>query len=117
MVKLPTDQRVCCKCGVIIRQRFQEKSRTAVMDSKRIFCNVDNRSCLKHFEKGYFSEEAVALMQFTHGDNECLINMLTDRVVALEENCKISDFYNENMNVDDCKCSTGLSKAQFATVV
>ncbi|KAG5882667.1 hypothetical protein JTB14_024476 [Gonioctena quinquepunctata] len=113
-VKLPTNQRVCCVCGVfIIRKRISREAVLKIWIQNRIFFNLENRSCPEHFENGYFSEEAVALMrlrgasrQFTHGDNECLINLLTDCVVALEETCKIFDFDNENMNEDDCKAQT-----------
>lgn len=117
-------QAFCCVCGTNIRQRISREAVLKLWIQNRIFCNLENRSCLEHFENGYFSEEAVALMrlraaptQFTRGDNECLINLLTDRVIALEEKCKMFDFDNENMDDDDCKCLTGLSKAQFAMVV
>ncbi|KAG5882608.1 hypothetical protein JTB14_007757 [Gonioctena quinquepunctata] len=55
--------------------------------------------------------------QFTYGDNECLINLITDLVEALEGGCKISDFDNENINDAVCKCLTKSSEAQFETVV
>ncbi|CAH1110994.1 unnamed protein product [Psylliodes chrysocephalus] len=101
--------------GENIRNRISREAVLKVWIQNRIFCNLGNRSCPEHFENGYFSEESVALLrlraaprQLTHGDNECLINLLTDRVVALKEKSKIFDFDNENMDDDYCKCLTGL---------
>ncbi|CAH1100723.1 unnamed protein product [Psylliodes chrysocephalus] len=110
--------------GENIRNHISREAVLKLWIHNRIFCNLGNRLCPEHFENLYFFEECVALLrlraaprQLTHGDNECLINLLPERVVAVEEKSKIFDFYNENMDDDDCKYLTGLSKAQFATVV
>ncbi|KAG5868818.1 hypothetical protein JTB14_019427 [Gonioctena quinquepunctata] len=87
-VEMPINQIICCVYGVIIGKRIPKEAVLKSWIQNRIFCNLGNRSCPEHFENICFSEGAVALMrlraaprQFTHGDNECSINLLTDRVV------------------------------------
>ncbi|CAH1103818.1 unnamed protein product [Psylliodes chrysocephalus] len=89
----------------------------------RTFCHPENRCCPNHLGNGVFSDEALGLIRLQATPRslsilecEALINLLTERVSALEKQSCMFDFNSQNMEDEDYKCLTGLNRAQFNTL-